>query len=64
MDSMTNPITVIYEDNHLLGIIKPANIPVQADKSGDYDVLSYCKLYLKEKYDKPGNVYCGLVHRL
>ncbi len=61
---MTNPITVIYEDNHLLGIIKPPNIPVQADKSGDHDVLNYCKQYLKEKYDKPGNVYCGLVHRL
>lgn len=63
MDSV-NPIKVIYEDNHILGIIKPANIPVQLDKSGDKDIVSYCKQYLKEKYEKAGNVYCGLVHRL
>lgn len=63
MDSI-NPIKILYEDNHLLGIIKPPNIPVQLDKSGDKDIVSYCKQYLKEKYEKPGNVYCGLVHRL
>lgn len=61
---MINPVQVLYEDNHLLGIVKPANIPVQADKSGDKDVVSYCKQYLRETYGKPGNVYCGLVHRL
>lgn len=63
MDAL-NPIKVVYEDNHLIGIIKPANIPVQLDKSGDKDVVTLIKEYLKEKYEKPGNVYCGLVHRL
>lgn len=57
-------INVIYEDNHLLVVEKPINIPVQADDSGDLDFLTILKNYLKEKYDKPGNVYLGLVHRL
>ena len=57
-------INVIYEDNHLLVVEKPVNIPVQADISGDKDLLSILKKYLKEKYNKPGNVYLGLVHRL
>ncbi len=57
-------IKVIYEDNHLLVVEKPINIPVQADVSGDKNLLDMLKLYLKEKYNKPGNVYLGLVHRL
>lgn len=57
-------IKVIYEDNHLLVVEKPINIPVQADDSGDMDLLTLLKTYLKEKYEKPGNVYLGLVHRL
>ncbi|MBR3311672.1 MAG: RNA pseudouridine synthase [Solobacterium sp.] len=57
-------INVLYEDNHLLVVEKPVNIPVQEDASGDDDLLSLCKAYLKEKYNKPGNVYLGLVHRL
>lgn len=55
---------VIYEDNHLLVVEKPVNIPVQADSSRDRDLLSLRKQYIKDKYDKPGNVYLGLVHRL
>ena len=55
---------VLYEDNHLLVVEKPANVPVQADASGDDDLLSICKAYIKEKYQKPGEVYLGLVHRL
>lgn len=55
---------VLYEDNHLLVIEKPINIPMQEDSSKDMDVLSLAKAYLKDKYQKPGNVYCGLVHRL
>ena len=57
-------IRVLYEDNHLLVVEKPANVPVQADASGDEDLLTACKGYIKEKYQKPGEVYLGLVHRL
>lgn len=57
-------IEIIYEDNHLLVVNKPINIPMQEDNSKDEDFLSMCKEYLKEKYHKPGNVYLGLVHRL
>ena len=57
-------IKILYEDNHLLVVIKPANIPVCKDASNDLDLLTMLKEYLKEKYRKPGNVYLGLVHRL
>lgn len=57
-------IHVLYEDNHILIVEKPVNIPVQEDQSKDLDLLSLCKQYIKEKYNKPGNVYLGLVHRL
>ena len=61
---MKNSIDVIYEDNHLLVVNKPINIPVQEDRSKDEDLLTILKKYIKEKYNKPGNVYLGLVHRL
>ena len=57
-------IDILYEDNHLLVVSKPINVPVQSDISGDEDLLSILKKYLKDKYNKPGNVYLGLVHRL
>ncbi len=57
-------INILYEDNHLLVVEKPINMPVQEDESKDKDLLSLLKEYLKEKYAKPGNVYLGLVHRL
>jgi len=57
-------INIVYEDNHLLVVEKPVNIPVQADSSKDKDLLTLLKEYIKEKYNKPGNVYLGLVHRL
>ena len=57
-------IDILYEDNHLLVAIKPANMPSQADASGDLDMLTYLKGYIKEKYEKPGEVYLGLVQRL
>lgn len=57
-------INILYEDNHILVVVKPINIPVQEDESKDSDLLSMLKQYLKEKYSKPGNVYLGLVHRL
>lgn len=57
-------VEVLYEDNHLLAVVKPPNLPVQADRSGDDDLLSIMKRYIGQKYQKPGNVYLGLVHRL
>ncbi|MBP1907279.1 23S rRNA pseudouridine1911/1915/1917 synthase [Paenibacillus turicensis] len=57
-------ISILYEDNHLLGIVKPPNIPTQEDSSGDLDLLTLLKDDLKVRYQKPGNVYLGLVHRL
>lgn len=57
-------IPVLYEDNHLLVAVKPPNMVVQADNTGDLDLLTALKRYIGEKYHKPGAVYLGLVHRL
>ena len=57
-------INIIYEDNHLLVVEKPINVPVCQDSSLDEDLLSMLKNYIKLKYNKPGNVYLGLIHRL
>lgn len=57
-------LDVIYEDNHVIVVIKPQNIPSQEDSSKDKDMLTLVKEYIKEKYNKPGNVFVGLVHRL
>ena len=57
-------LNVIYEDNHIIVVEKTVNIPSQQDKTGDIDMLTIIKKYIKEKYNKPGNVYLGLVHRL
>ena len=57
-------IKIIYEDNHLLAVEKPVNMLVQEDNTKDKSLLTELKEYLKEKYQKPGNVYLGLVHRL
>lgn len=57
-------INIIYEDNHLLVVEKKPNVLVQADNTNDLDLLTILKQYLKEKYNKPGNIYLGLVHRL
>lgn len=59
-----NMLDVIYEDNHIIVVIKPQNVPSQSDQSNDPDMIFFVKKYLKEKYDKQGNVYVGLVHRL
>lgn len=64
MEDGNQMINVIYEDNHIIVVEKPVNIPVQADDSKDLDFLSMIKKYIKDKYNKPGNVYVGLVHRL
>lgn len=57
-------LNVIYEDNHIIVVEKPVNIPSQGDKTGDIDMLSIIKDYLIKKYNKPGDAYVGLVHRL
>ena len=57
-------VKVIYEDNHLLVVEKPVNILSQGDDTNDKDMVNLLKQYVKEKYNKPGNVYIGLVHRL
>lgn len=57
-------IKILYEDNHILVVEKPINMLVQSDDTNDLDLLTLLKKYLKEKYDKKGNVYLGLIHRL
>ena len=61
---MIEDLKVLYEDNHIIVVVKPQNIPSQEDESKDEDMLSIIKEYIKEKENKPGNVYVGLVHRL
>lgn len=57
-------IPILYEDNHLLFVEKPVNVPVQEDRTKDQDLLNILKKDLKMRYQKPGNVYLALVHRL
>ena len=64
MEGIHQMINIIYEDNHLLVVEKPINIPVQGDNSKDVDFLTMLKDYIKKRDNKPGNVYLGLIHRL
>ena len=57
-------LNVLFEDNQIIVVEKPVNIPSQGDKTGDVDMLTLVKDYIREKYNKPGEVYLGLVHRL
>ena len=57
-------INILYEDNHIIVVEKPIKVLSQKDNTNDPDLLSLVKDYIKEKYNKPGNVYLGLVHRL
>ena len=59
-----NKLRVLYEDNHVIVVVKEKNVLSQADNTHDIDMLTIIKKYFKEKYNKPGNVYLGLVHRL
>lgn len=59
-----NKSDVIYEDNHIIVVRKPENILSQKDNTNDIDMTEIVKNYLKDKYNKPGNVYLGLLHRL
>ncbi len=58
------PLKVLYEDNHLIAVFKPAGLLVQGDASGAISLMDIVKNYLKEKYCKSGDVFLGLVHRL
>ena len=64
MEKEISKLKVIYEDNHIIVVVKPAGIPSQGDKTGDLDMLTLVKAYIKEKYNKPGEVFLGLLHRL
>jgi 23S rRNA pseudouridine1911/1915/1917 synthase len=57
-------LTVLYEDNQIIVVLKPQNVPSTPDESGDEDMLSRVKKYVKEKYNKEGEAFIGLVHRL
>lgn len=64
MKNSLKQLHILYEDNHLLVVEKPVGLLSQADQTGDPDLLTLLKAYLKVTYNKPGNVFLGLVHRL
>ena len=59
-----NKLNILYEDNHVIVVVKPANILSQGDSTGDISILDMVKQYIKIKYHKLGNVYVVIVHRL
>jgi 23S rRNA pseudouridine1911/1915/1917 synthase len=61
---MSCTLDILYEDNHLLAILKPGGLLVQGDRTGDDTALAMVRRYVKKKYNKPGNVFMGLVHRV
>jgi 23S rRNA pseudouridine1911/1915/1917 synthase len=61
---LENKLEILYEDNHLIVVIKEPGILSQKDNTDDLDIMTLIKDYLKVKYNKPGNVFLGLVHRL
>ena len=67
MKTMNNDVTdptILFEDNHVIVVLKPQNLASCPDESGDGNLLDALKEYIRAKYEKPGNVYLGLVHRL
>ncbi len=61
---LTQDLIILYEDNHIIVVLKPQNVACCPDESGDDNLMDCIKAYIKEKYSKPGNVFLGLVHRL
>lgn len=64
MTELNEELNILHEDNHIIVVMKPQNVPTCEDESKDKDLLNTIKDYIKEKYNKTGNVYLGLVHRL
>lgn len=64
MESITKETEIVYEDNHIIVVNKCPGEIVQGDKTGDTPLSESLKQYLKKKYNKPGNVFCGVVHRI
>ncbi|MEI6238655.1 MAG: RluA family pseudouridine synthase [bacterium] len=64
MEKVNFNLEVLYEDNHLIAVFKPAGVLVQGDETGDKSLMDFAKEYLKGKYKKEGNVFLGLIHRL
>ena len=64
MKSTAKNLNILYEDNHIIIVNKRTGDLVQGDKTGDAPLSDLLKAYIKEKYNKPGNVYLGVVHRL
>ena len=62
--NVMSKLNVLYEDNHIIVVVKPFNVLSQGDSTGDISIMDEIKDYIKIKYHKPGNVYLGLVHRL
>ncbi len=58
------PSLILFEDNHLLVVNKPSGLPSQGDNTGDLHLLDVAKEYIKKQYQKPGEVFCGLIHRI
>jgi 23S rRNA pseudouridine1911/1915/1917 synthase len=61
---MVPPLHVLYEDNHLIAVVKPAGVLTQGDVTGEPSLMDHVKDWLRAKYQKPGNVFLGLLHRL
>lgn len=61
---MDQPLNVVFEDNHLLIVNKPAGVLVQGDETGDTPLVDIAKKYIEKKYNKPGDAFLGVVHRL
>ena len=64
MNGSKRPFEILYEDNHLLAVLKPPGMLTQSDKSGDEDLLTFCREYVRLNEQKPGKVYLAMVHRL
>ena len=61
---MDRNVEILYEDNHLIAVNKPSGVLVQGDQTGDQPLSEAIREYIRVKYKKPGNVFCGVIHRI